>query len=101
MHTNWIWRDNLIPVLDLLVSLVGHQLDSEDTGAVLLGICGTDADAGRWFEYEFSGSSTLKIWVADDIGSDVRMLRVESVPLYAQDVRTIFDVAQRYRLSVA
>lgn len=101
MHSDWIWRDNLIPVLDLLASLVGHQLDSEDIGAVLLGVCGTDADAERWFGYEFSGRLKLKIWVADDIGTDVRMLRVESVPQCDQEVGTIFDVAQRYRLSAA
>lgn len=99
MHPEWIWRDNLVPVLDLLASLAGHRFDDDDLNAVELGIRDTDCDADRWFEYEFSGKITVKVYIAEDRGANVRMLKVESPPDVGLSVATVIDVAQRYKLS--
>ena len=90
-----------MPVLDLLASLVEYELDADDTNAITVGVRDTDCDADRWFDYEFAGREKLTVWIADDTGTNVRMLRVESPSDCSDKVSTIIDVAQRYRLSVA
>jgi hypothetical protein len=40
MDSNWIWQENLIPVLELLASVAGYQLDSDDNDAIITGVRG-------------------------------------------------------------
>jgi hypothetical protein len=100
MIQTWIWRDNLMPILDLLASVAGYQLDSYDSDAITEGVRGTDCDADRWFEFEFTGRVKFRVRIADDPGTNVRMLKVESPSDCNEIISTLFEVAQRYRLSV-
>jgi hypothetical protein len=60
---------------------------------------GTDCEADKWFDYEFPGRVKLRVWIADDPGTDVWMIKVKSPSHCCEKIRMIIDVAQIYRLS--
>jgi hypothetical protein len=70
-------EDNLLPFMTALGWLVAYQFDDGDWAALSYGLRDSDAEAGQWYEYEFSGRERLVFSVAlDDSGSSVVYLRV-------------------------
>lgn len=69
--------DNLTPFMTALGWLVGYRFDDDDQAAISHGLRESDAEAGRWYEYEFNGSQRAVFSLAlDDSGGSIVLLRV-------------------------
>jgi hypothetical protein len=94
----WVFEDNLRPFLKALGWVVGYSLDPGDWEAIAAGVRETDAEAERWYDYEFAGKSRTAFSLARDPESCVVQVRV-TVPVELEpQVRLAADIFARFRV---
>jgi len=92
-----IMCDNLEPFLTALGWIVGYTVDDSDVEAVSNGVRDTDAEGGRWYEYEFNGRDRAAFALAfDEAGSGVVRFRVELPEELAPQVRLFADFCWQF-----
>src|SRR5438105_7260139 len=96
---SWVLLDNLRPFALFLVNCVGYDLLPEEMAAIEFGVRESDAEVGRWYEYEFAGPSPLGLRLGRDIGSGVLHFRVECAAQVAERVQIAASIMAEYRLS--
>jgi hypothetical protein len=60
--------------------------------------CGSRAEAGRWYAYEFAGSAPVCVRLGQDCGSSVLHYRVECSAVVAEQVRVAAGLIAEYLL---
>ena len=99
MQQDWIFEENLFLWLEIVASFCRHSFDSADREAFEFGIQNTDAEQNYWFDYEFSGSCSINLRVARDLGSSVIFVEVGCPSELESRVATAIQIAQEYRLA--
>lgn len=99
MITNWVWKDNIWVVLSEIAQLISYDFDDSDQIAIEFGFKDTDSEDDRWFTYEFQGTGVLKFQVADEIGTDTCILKIESPKDFEQLIEYILRLAQSYKIN--
>ncbi len=98
MLADWVFADNLRAFLMALSWFLGHPFDDDNWTASHHGVEGTDEEAGRWFDYEFTGEHTARLRLAADRGTSVIHVRVE-VPATAEPkVEAAISIFQHFRV---
>ncbi len=95
-----LFDDNLRPFLTAVGWLVGHRFDEGDWAATSQGIRGTDAEAGRWFEYEFNEGRRAGFSVAyDEDGTSVVRFRADLPAEFEARIRLLGDFCCHFHWS--
>ena len=91
-----IWDDNLFPFLVFLADLAKYDLLPEEMEAIRLGARERDVDLDQWYEYEFAGTKTIKMWFASD-GGDCSGLFWFRVDVNGEDVLCVKTAGEIFR----
>ena len=98
MDAIWIAEHNWLSCLEVLASLVGSALDTDDHTAISLGLRATDFETGQWFAYEFSGRERVSFRLARDVGTCVLFVGVTASPSVEAEFGPVLRLAQSYHL---
>ena len=97
---NWIYEENLRPMLDFASGLAGYDFGDLDWDALTLGARETDVEKHEWFSYPLVGRRSLAFEVARDPGSGVAFVRVASDDGQIElQIEAAVSLMQTYRLS--
>jgi hypothetical protein len=98
MICDWIYSDNLKPLVEILSRFAGYEFDGGDWTALEFGVIDTNYEQDRWFRFEFVGSHSIRVEFAMDPGSEVLFVRIESDWETAPQIDVIVPLLQSYRL---
>ena len=96
MITNWIWKDNFWVVLSEIAQIASYDYDESDQTAIEFGFKDTDSEDDRWFAYEFQGNEVVRLQLADEMGTDTCMLKIETSSKVEVQIDYLFYLAQSY-----
>jgi hypothetical protein len=89
--------DNLNPFLTALGWVVDYRFDEHDYEAIFSGLRDTDAEIGRWYDYEFHGKQIVPLSVAfDEAGGSIIRLRVALPAELEPQVQLLADFCWRF-----
>ena len=94
----WVFEDNLRPFLTVLGWVAGYALDADDWEAIATGVRETDAEAGRWYDYEFAGRHRAAFSLSRDPGTCVVHVRVRVPEELEPQVRLVADIFAHFRV---
>ncbi|MFC0504324.1 hypothetical protein [Micromonospora costi] len=98
---SWVLTTNIRPLVESLAALVEYEADYWDWDAIEAGLSVTDAeDRQGWYDYPLTGTTTLRIALANNPGSIVTTVRVHHPPdqLMTARIETIMSMLSRYRV---
>jgi hypothetical protein len=98
MIYNWLFEDNLLPFLTVLAWIVEYDFDLDDWTAISHGVRGTNDKADQWYEYEFSGAQSARIWFACADGSTVMNVQIEVPEILKAQIELAFMVCQDFNI---
>lgn len=78
MSADWIFDDNLKAFLTVLSWEAKYDADPDEFSIIELGVRETDAEAHRWYSYEFTGRDRIAFSLAVDPGASVVHVRFEA-----------------------
>ncbi|MBD2092947.1 hypothetical protein H6F67_24160 [Microcoleus sp. FACHB-1515] len=99
MKQDWIFEENRFSWLEIVASFCGYAFEAGDRDAFEVGIQNTNHEQERWFDYEFSSFSSLKLQLARDLGSSVIFAKAHCSPDLQPKIATTTQIAQEYRLT--
>jgi hypothetical protein len=94
----WVYADNLRPFLTVLGWVVGYALDADDWTAISFGVCDSDAEADRWYDYEFAGRHCAAFSLGADPGTGVVLVRAQVPAELEPQVRLAADIFAHFRV---
>jgi hypothetical protein len=94
--TTWILPDNLHLFLERVSALIGYRFEDWDWDAVRLGVRDTDLQRDQWYEYELSGSPSVKLTFAHAGDAKHLTVKVESEEHTAIRIDAIARIMQCY-----
>jgi hypothetical protein len=100
MSTNlqaWIYRENLIPVINALGWICQYQLSDLEEEAVLNGIKESDETQNVWYEASVSGTFTIQLAVANQSQQDRLTIQINSKENIDHASQAILGLAQHYQ----
>jgi hypothetical protein len=97
----WVPESGLKPFLGCVALFVSYDFDADDWNAIRVGIEGTLAESGNWFDYEFSGrTGKTEFRVAyDEAGSSVVYFEVSVPDAVAAKVEAAAEIVCRFDLT--
>lgn len=96
---NWIYEENLKPLLEMLSCLVDYSFDESDWVAVSTGIVNTDDEKDEWYEYQLIGKQTIEVKVAADPGSCIIHVQLQSKPNVEEKAKVAIAIFQQYKVA--
>lgn len=96
MIGNWIYEENLKPLLEVLSQLVSYNFDDSDWTAISTGLKGTDDEKNEWYSYSLIGRKTVEVEVAADNGSCVVHVRLHSELHVEEKAEVAISIFQNY-----
>ena len=71
VDNNWVYSNNVRPLLEAFSFWAGYSFDDSDWLAVDDGLSSTNVEAAKWFRYPLIGSElSLEVGLAADPGAD-------------------------------
>ena len=98
MYAGWVLEENIKPLLETVTGFAGAKLDDWDWDAITLGLKSTNHEHGQWFDYQFQGNESVKIRLAQERGTEVLFVEVESIPRIESQCGVALSIMQNYRL---
>jgi hypothetical protein len=98
LESIWIFLENLAAFVTFISNKSGYDLIPDEVQAIIHGVHASDAEAGRWYEYDFAGEQTVHLLLATDPGSSVLWWRLEGPPSLREAINVAAEIMQRYRL---
>lgn len=95
---DWFFRDNFVPFLRFVAGRAKYDLLPEEEQAMEMGVRETDREQNRWYDYEFAGANTVRLWFAIDPGSSVVFWRAECPAALRDAIEAAANLMQGYRL---
>jgi hypothetical protein len=83
----------------MLSWLVKYDFDDLDWEAISFGRKGTDVEQDHWYDYEFTGESRAKLWLASEPGAAVVALRVDVAETIAPQVETAIEIFRNFTVA--
>lgn len=99
MVANWFFESNPTAFLTLLARIADYPIDTWDHDAIVNAMSDTDAEAGRWHEYEFVGVNSVKFSLAYDPGTTVIHCRLDLPTSLIDRTELLFTVVQEFDVS--
>jgi hypothetical protein len=96
MVGNWIFKVNLKPLLETVSKFVGYKFDELDWAAVSTGITNTNDETDEWYEYQLIGKQTVYVKIADDPGSSVVHVQMQSELVIEAKTEVAIAIFQQY-----
>ena len=98
MISSWIYEENLKPLLETVSLFVDYNFDGRDWLAINNGIRETDEEKDRWYEYQLIGKRRIEVKIANDPGSSVVMIQLQSEPDIEEKIQIAAFIFQNYRV---
>lgn len=97
---NWIWRDNLEPLISEFERISGDELDVGVRKVFMDDIAESDSDSvpPRWAEQTFDGTRLITARLAADPGTQVIQVQVEAEEPVLTELRIILGLMNSYHL---
>lgn len=99
MISGWVYEENLKPLLETVSLFVDYHFGSWNWLAISNGLIETDAEQDQWYEYQLIGSRTVDLKMANDSGSSVVMIQLQSEPKIEEKIQIAAALFQHYRVS--
>jgi Cysteine-rich CPCC len=99
--SRWISETNLEPFLTTVSWIVKYKFDDRDWEVMSKGVLQTDAEADKWYSYEFSGEQTAKMRIARDVGSSVIWVDVDLAEEHQRTYSIITDIFSVFLLETS
>ena len=95
----WVLLENLRAFLFFLADSAGYGFLPEELDAIRIGVEESDAEAGKWYDFEFDGSRTrITFYLARDPGTSVMHFRVRSTDDALARIEVAASLMSEYRL---
>ncbi len=95
---NWIYEENLKPLLETLSSLVGYSFDESDWVAVSTGIINTNDEEDKWYKYQLIGKQAVEIAIAIEPGSCVIHVQLQGELDVEEKAEVAVAIFQQYKV---
>lgn len=99
MIQGWIWQQNLWPFVETAASFVGVTPDDYDSEAIEHGLSHTDVEQDHWFAYSFGTSLSLRLALAQDVGTEVLFVQAEAGADASVNMNVAIQIFQNYRVA--
>ena len=99
MVANWIPEENLKPLLETVSEFVGYKFYEWDWAAVSTGVINTNDEADEWYEYQLIGEQTVNVKIADDPGSGVVHVQMQSASAVEGKIEVAIGIFQQYNVT--
>lgn len=103
LASNWVWPQNVRPLLLLLSQWIDYSFDESDWVAIEHGLSVTNLNEDRWFSYPLAGHPPLQIELAKEDGADPVVVKVKTAQPTAErlsvQVETTLATLNSFRIS--
>jgi hypothetical protein len=99
MVANWILEENLKPLLETVSEFVDYKFDEWDWAAVSTSIINTNDETDEWYEYQLIGEQTVHIKIANDPGSGVVHVQMQSASDIEGKIGVAIGIFQKYSVT--
>jgi len=98
MVVNWIWANNVRPLMDVLAWLTSYDLTEDEWNVIAEGVDESDGDAKppREFEWELSGRERVVLRLAADPGTNVIQVKIEAPNTIEQKVDIALNLMNQF-----
>jgi hypothetical protein len=98
LRVGWISLDNLRPFVFFLADCIGYNLLAGELTAIQHGVADSDAESGKWYDYELVASSMIKLSLGHDPGTNVVHYRIEAESSVSERISVAADIMAEYVL---
>jgi hypothetical protein len=99
MVADWIYEENLKPLLETVSGFVAYSFDESDWVAVSTGSLNTSDEKNEWYEYRLIGSQTVDVKIAADPGSCVVFVQLQGEPGIEEKIEVAISIFQQYEVT--
>jgi len=96
--SNWIFENNLIPLLRFVALDIGYQLEADEERAYLSEIANSDAENDSWAHIHLDGEKSCRLSLAPDRGTSVIRIKVEAEQIQRLRIQAICDFLSSFRV---
>ncbi len=93
---NWIYEDNLFPILNCLGLLCEYKMDEYENDLFISRI--SDTAENKICNFEFKGKSFFEISIYRESGQSTYEISVKAPKDYKNSIETILTIGQHFRL---
>lgn len=98
MVVKWIIDKNLKPCCEILAAYVSYDFDDGDWQAILIGVEKTNIEQNVWFDYPLIGNETVRFRIANDVGTTVVFVDIQTSEKLESQMNVAIDIMQTYHL---
>jgi hypothetical protein len=95
---DWIYKDNLKPLLETLSCFVDYSFDESDWVAVSTGIINTNYEEDKWYKYQLIGKQAVEVTMAVDPGSSVIFVQLQGELDVKEKAEVAIAIFQQYKV---